>query len=175
MMFRLLDLPPELWLRIGQLAVDSANNDRTDHFEPFNMYQLLVTTAAPVSCVSVWQDYLPPPITLVCKTLRHEMLSYHYRSRFKCYIFAYNADWTIKVIGTWLRAIGPIARSSLEDVVCYVAGNEDDITKFEARLKELFRLPVKIVETAATDYGTHKRKNYILQFSEAEVTADHPS
>ncbi|KAK4612309.1 hypothetical protein CLAFUW4_13025 [Fulvia fulva] len=70
--FRLLDLPPELWIRIGKFAID--------------VYPRVASRFARSSRgYSPSRRHFPlqPGITRVCTMLRAELLPYYYRTRIR--------------------------------------------------------------------------------------------
>ncbi|KAK4892521.1 hypothetical protein LTR27_008985 [Elasticomyces elasticus] len=102
--FRLFDLPPELWVRIARLALDDKPKIRAwPDYHPTGTYELVLHQ---------------PAITRTCHALRVETLPLFYEShiRFRFYNgldggFNYSSRRR-----AWLRAIGAANRRCLKNV-----------------------------------------------------------
>ncbi|KAK4631981.1 hypothetical protein CLAFUW4_03368 [Fulvia fulva] len=108
--FRLLDLPPELWSKIGRVAVDEV--PRIDSYairKPSMDAEVYGANRKP--CTGDHQ----PPITRACAALRHELLPYYYKSRVDVAICR-STRWLVKNTGRWLRAIGPANRNLVRGI-----------------------------------------------------------
>jgi len=94
--FRLLDLPPELWLRICELAVvkDHSKVIRVDYY-----------TTKKSSAAIVQQ----PAITRTCRLLRQEALPLYYKLNtfaFGEFMACERRRWTTSFLVAWCAAIG---------------------------------------------------------------------
>ncbi|KAK4632254.1 hypothetical protein CLAFUW4_03655 [Fulvia fulva] len=104
--FRLLDLPPELWVKIGRLVIDRTGTCTT---------QSIMSAFDTRKRQSL--DHLRsmrPAITHTCRTLRDELLPYFYRTR---------GDFTVEwwtlgacILGQWLRSIDASRRSAVRNL-----------------------------------------------------------
>ena len=92
--FRLLDLPPELWLKIGKLAIDSTPLLlKSNH-----ICNIMHSSEERRASASLWQ----PAITRVCVPLRVELLPYYYQTRVE------EGNWPVRSgsVCLFLEAIG---------------------------------------------------------------------
>ncbi|SMR52527.1 unnamed protein product [Zymoseptoria tritici ST99CH_3D1] len=103
--FRLLDLPDELWVKIGKMIIDD--------WRPINL-----TTAADfdvLKCVPT-AKMRPPPILHTCSALRNELRPYYYGGdKFEVGIqwYGFGRRSALDLVGRYLVAIGPEARRQL--------------------------------------------------------------
>ncbi|KAF7188661.1 hypothetical protein HII31_09913 [Pseudocercospora fuligena] len=113
--FRLLDLPPELWIKIGQMAVDDAT-------EPNKCLAREKESAEDVSgawpldsetTVGESQRVLQPAITKTCRILRRELLPYHYENNVTLVLIECLQYWEREKINKWLAAIGTESRKKI--------------------------------------------------------------
>lgn len=94
--FRLLDLPPEIWSKIGRLVVDGAAICTQD----------TITKAK------------RPAITRTCLVLRNELLPYFYRTKVRICVCLLGSK--MKIIGKWLRSIDVMRRSSVKVLTVWI-------------------------------------------------------
>ena len=112
--FRLLDLPPELWVRIGKLAVPAET----------------IVLPDSVSQKHICNRVKQPAITRVCKTLRHELLALYYQQNVFVMIedhgYSFAPERWLEAIGTeHRRRIGCLLRTSdCQDIVEWVGLQE---------------------------------------------------
>lgn len=94
--FRLLDLPDELWVRIGKFVIEESTPCRMD--------------TLPMLCLAK-----QPAILQVCSRLRSELRLQYYNTkieiRFRSVCHLVNNR---RVYGEYLRAIGPHARRQIK-------------------------------------------------------------
>ncbi|SMQ50363.1 unnamed protein product [Zymoseptoria tritici ST99CH_1A5] len=112
--FRLLDLPDELWAKIGRMVIDDApkitlRGKRVEFQSPWSIAWGRKT----------WDlekcDLNPPGILQTCSALRRELRADYYRQKMVIYVAAYHARReNIEIIGRFLRAIGPDARKHIQ-------------------------------------------------------------
>ena len=100
--FRMLNLPPELWSKIGEYAIDTAPKVNV---WPRNMDELSILDQ--------------PPITRTCNALRSELLSYFYGTKIHLRLWpslvSAIVDWRPRR-HTWLEAIGSHNRCLLKNI-----------------------------------------------------------
>lgn len=109
MPFRMLDLPPELWSRIGGFAVTDDEALQLRQYRPDE-----------ANCAAVRQ----PDLTRTCRIVRKEALKLFYRNN-RFIVIAVNryANWTL-----WLSAIGPENRRYLQHL--YVTAPYPDFPEY---------------------------------------------
>lgn len=125
--FRLLDLPPELWIRIGKFAID--------------VYPRVASRFARSSRgYSPSRRHFPlqPGITRVCTMLRAELLPYYYRTRIRLEVSHHVVE-----VGRWLRHIGPANRKLLR--VLWLSQNYNrGEGAMEQRLRDVWKVEFEI-------------------------------
>lgn len=99
--FRLLDLPPELWLRICQIAITLPNPIILSTSQPSALYQ---------------EKLRQPPLTSVNRALRRELLPHFYGTT--TFIFE-DKHCQYDGLNAWLHAIGPENYRHLAHVAIY--------------------------------------------------------
>ncbi|KXS93888.1 hypothetical protein AC578_1697 [Pseudocercospora eumusae] len=129
--FRLLDLPPELWVEIGQMAVDEAAQSIRDYGEKLKVRSKVDFGVWPWTWSTAEQNkrLAQPAITKVCRALRQELLPYHYEAHVPLAICGCLIDWTPDRVKPWLLAIGRESRQKLRLVylMCYEDTDEEDV------------------------------------------------
>ncbi|KXS94277.1 hypothetical protein AC579_7283 [Pseudocercospora musae] len=164
--FRLLDLPPELWVNIGQLAVDEAAHSTRDYDEKalseidFSTWPWTENTAEQNKRLA------QPAITKVCRVLRQELLPYHYEANVSLAIFGCLIDWFPDRVNPWLSAIGRESRQKLRLAYLMCYGDSDgpsDDTEFdtlEEEVRELFFADQILVEIGPSVAISETSKEY---------------
>ncbi|KAK3661630.1 hypothetical protein LTR56_000118 [Elasticomyces elasticus] len=117
--FRLFDLPPELWVRIARLALDDKPKIRAWPKNPqMGTYEQILTQ---------------PAITRTCHALRVEILPLFYEShiRFRFYDGLDGGRTKQSQRRVWLRAIGAANRRCLKNIELLavpedMVGRQDD-------------------------------------------------
>ncbi|KJX93690.1 hypothetical protein TI39_contig4271g00002 [Zymoseptoria brevis] len=103
--FRLLDLPDELWVKIGKMVIDDWRPIKLTTPADFDLLKRVP---------AVIMD--PPPILHTCSALRNELRLYYYSSdKFKVGVSRSGLMWRSAqdLVGRYLVAIGPEARRQL--------------------------------------------------------------
>ncbi|SMR51343.1 unnamed protein product [Zymoseptoria tritici ST99CH_1E4] len=101
--FRLIDLPDELWLRIGKMVIDDT---------PATNLTLRSSTSA--------TRVIQPPILQTCAALRNELRMEYFRKKITVTVGDTAGLRVYAKLGRYLRAIGPEARRQIR-VVCEYA------------------------------------------------------
>ncbi|KAK4612111.1 hypothetical protein CLAFUW4_13357 [Fulvia fulva] len=122
--FPLLDLPPELWSKIGKLVVDQSDKV-TD-----STIVLITQSSDPRERAKYREEIGQPAITRTCQVLRAELLPYYYRSKISVQVIAGSLE--VVSVGKWLRSIGDKNRSALARVWlrCYWIHDEQLLRKY---------------------------------------------
>ncbi|KAK4612296.1 hypothetical protein CLAFUW4_13450 [Fulvia fulva] len=111
--FRLLDLPAEIWSKIGKLAIDNTTT----------------LTASNIKCLKPQyhgrSSYdrsaaIQPAITRTCRALRYELLHYYYRTTIAIHTKDGEDALELDAIGDWLRSIGAVNRRCVSGVTVSV-------------------------------------------------------
>ncbi|SMY24042.1 unnamed protein product [Zymoseptoria tritici ST99CH_1A5] len=103
--FRLLDLPDELWVKIGKMVIDDWRSIKLTTPADFDFLKRV--PAAKMD---------PPPILHTCSALRNELRLYYYGSdKFEVGVRRAGVMWRSAqdLVGRYLVAIGPEARRQL--------------------------------------------------------------
>ncbi|KAK4631876.1 hypothetical protein CLAFUW4_03886 [Fulvia fulva] len=159
--FRLLDLPPEIWSKIGMMAIEdtppctnasiaSAKSPPTRHRTFKSSSPDIPTPAIQITCnLSVPLTSQQPPITRVCRVLREELLSQYYRTKVRLSLVYYDAE--ASTMGKWLRSIGPENRRLVNRVgialspwECSVPHGPEGAGALEQMLKRDWKVDVEI-------------------------------
>ena len=119
----LLDLPAELWAKIGRCAIDAAET-----YNPLASKDLS-THAQDVTHVE--ERYHQPAILRTCRILREELLPYFYATKIQLYIFADNGmrRENMLIFGQWLRAVNDKCRCHVGGVSLHTNEEMRDIFK----------------------------------------------
>ncbi|KAK4611483.1 hypothetical protein CLAFUW4_12813 [Fulvia fulva] len=140
----LLDLPAEIWSKIGKVVIDETPLFTDSDISP--------------DYIMDWSDNnteVLPRISLACRALREELLPYFYEKNvFLCFMSP-NVEGTEKYedVGRFLRAIGKENRTSLKARFCNI-GNSMSIKKqFETVAMKMWKLPFKLVPTGGQTPG----------------------
>ncbi|KAK4497310.1 hypothetical protein PRZ48_011760 [Zasmidium cellare] len=100
--FRLLDLPPELWVKIGKYAIDDAPKVTEQNF----LEASDIKHSEWASVKEARAALIQPAITKICQVMRNELLPYYYQAKFHV-VFNTLADHLIyDVFAEWLSAGG---------------------------------------------------------------------
>ena len=141
--FRLLDLPPELWIKIGKLMIDESTSC-TANKDTWRRALKLPN-----------RDYLcnsdPPAILHTCGLLRFELTPYYYRTKvdISALYRRKNNFWGLDAVGKWLRSADPVNRRMISGLeitqsrYCqqrFVAGTSE----VEPRLREVWMVDLKV-------------------------------
>ncbi|KAK5677497.1 hypothetical protein LTS10_010069 [Elasticomyces elasticus] len=137
--FPLLDLPAEIWIKIGQLAIDATPRVHV------NTYNLCGVGNKVRPSLQKFQDLVrQPAITATCRILRAELLPYAYQNQylFRCFGDGWDAERTW--LSQWLRSIGAANRESLRGVelMAEPKGIEESRAILRRSLKVAFELGV---------------------------------
>ncbi|KAK4612108.1 hypothetical protein CLAFUW4_13358 [Fulvia fulva] len=133
--FRLLDLPPELWSKIGQLIVDDAST--VTEKKLYWIHHPYPSSAQELA------EIQQPATTRTCSILRAELLPYYYQSKISISVIA--SSLASRVVGKWLRMIGSKNRSVVTGVWLTLYGTRD---KQSQLLREDFQVDFQLSWTA---------------------------
>lgn len=114
--FRLLDLPPEIWSRIGKFAIDNVKR--------MTWWDLVNANASSRQ----------PSITRTCICLRKELLPYYYCTKIEVII-----GWCdLHTWSPWLRALSPASRRLIHGLLmdCFRASRDQFQPFLEAELEQ---------------------------------------
>ncbi|SMQ50371.1 unnamed protein product [Zymoseptoria tritici ST99CH_3D7] len=124
--FRLFDLPPELWVRIGRMVVDdlpafklSRINFRSERIAPFEV-------GMPTEWGLISSELRPPAILQTCSALRNELRNGYYQSKISVMVPLWLSSERVLRLGQYLRMIGPEARRQVRTVSARCLGQESD-------------------------------------------------
>lgn len=126
--FRLLDLPPELWSKIGRIAIDKGDDD------PWWCHISKRSSEAVVA----------PPIAQTCRALRYELLPYYYETRVEIRDVQLDLGVELRNIGIWLMAVGHAHRACIRNVTVSVASGEAET--WESDTMKIWGVDFKLVE-----------------------------
>lgn len=129
--FRLLNLPPELWLKIDKMAVDDC-------------------TAVNYGDILLWR-YLrggemvtsKAPLLVTCHTLRKELLPYYLQT--KVSVEEDIRDSTRDNVGHWARSLTSSTRLKMTGVKVVARCRPDLLAYFEELLSECWKLKVTLL------------------------------
>ncbi|SMR51331.1 unnamed protein product [Zymoseptoria tritici ST99CH_1E4] len=133
--FRLLDLPDELWVRIGKMVVDDSPGIITPaetaqsilvpkHRAGSQENPIVVDEDPAASLLSTAEDlkyilntYFPPPpaISQTNSRLRRELLAYYYKTKINL-IFTWRDVLSAYPFGVWLNTVDPGMRRIMQGV-----------------------------------------------------------
>ena len=142
--FRLLDLPPELWSKIGKLVIHGEPVLDNDALE---MHEINVNTLGKPSTITE-----SPSITRVCRVVRGELLPYYYTTKIHC--FALDRD-IILDISAWIERIGTEHRRIVRGVYLVLPTDvvEGEMDEAVARYRTLFRVDFKLAARVPRSHG----------------------
>ncbi|SMR52513.1 unnamed protein product [Zymoseptoria tritici ST99CH_1A5] len=133
--FRLFDLPPELWVRIGKMVINDLPaltlgriNFRSERIASFR-----VGMSTEWGLIS--SELRPPAILQTCSALRNELRNGYYQSKICIMLPLWLSSERVFRLGQYLRMIGPEARRQVQtrNVRCSGQGSEGlyDMTWWE--------------------------------------------
>ncbi|KAK4611869.1 hypothetical protein CLAFUW4_12863 [Fulvia fulva] len=117
----LLDLPAEIWSKIGKLAVDVSKPITSGDF----------FTHPP--------RYFQPPITRTCRVLREELLPYFFSTRTVIWFPTYS----VVKLGNWLRALDPEMRRAISGICTEALPRSVQLLEYQ--LEEAWRVSLSLV------------------------------
>jgi hypothetical protein len=153
--FRLMDLPAELWTKIGKMAIEDrpvldpcvlacimAHADTTHQGHGISSDELLMDEATRGSSLS------PPPITQSCSALRSELLPIFYKTAIRLGL-SHSCTTCVRGRHRYLEAIGPEARAHirLQSIDVFFAGSEPVMPRYN----DIFGFDVNLAFEAARD------------------------
>ncbi|KAK4621254.1 hypothetical protein CLAFUW4_06980 [Fulvia fulva] len=122
--FRLLDLPDELWAKIGKLALDD--------IEPLCSEYLDYLVYDDDDKVQIPQK---PAITRTCKALRHELLPLYYEQKIDLDLRESRFWLWGSLTRRWLQAIGATNRKAIRGMSLVSSDWDIDYLNKELRLR----------------------------------------
>ena len=149
----LLDLPAEIWSKIGQLVIQNA--------EICDANDIVIARRCPPR---------QPAITRTCNALRSELLPLYYRHRVELrlpsFVFPGDLDEDLRPVGKWLRAIGPTNRLNLRIATWF--GVPDELDTFLGKAKQLWRVPFEtsLIRLEMDKTFLFKYGDYAIKFLE---------
>ena len=111
----LLDLPPEIWSKIGKLVIDDC--------------KLLISRDFLTCFYDACRRTMPPPqqpaVTRAIVALRGKLLPYYYTTKVAIY-----AQLHDKAIASWLRSLDPDHRRSISGFEILLPSRPDDMGRY---------------------------------------------
>ncbi|KAK4497317.1 hypothetical protein PRZ48_011767 [Zasmidium cellare] len=133
--FRLLDLPPELWIKIGQMTIDA--------LAPIENKDIITWSR---SWHTGKKPNQKPTLALTCHQLHAELMPYFYNTKMKL-TWELNSYFEVH-LGKWLNCIGAENRKHVKGMRALVWRSKgDSVKKKQRELGEFWKLKVDMTPT----------------------------
>ncbi|KAK4497316.1 hypothetical protein PRZ48_011766 [Zasmidium cellare] len=124
--FRLFDLPPELWIKIGKMAID--DSPAIKNYE-IHCRRTIKSLAA---------------LAYTCRALRKELLPYYCETKISPVFSIFEEAGRIGRLGHWARRLDPSTRAMVTEAQVYTY-RKDSLEELESLLSGIWLLKIKLV------------------------------